>query len=121
MNAPYSSWGLLTISVETRRFTEVSIQDKALRRPSEIRGGEQQRVPVTRSLVKDPVILLGDEPAGNLDTKNTRMIAGLLEELNMKMGKTFVLITHNPEVSGRTRRVVYLGDGRIEKEGSLRG
>jgi len=100
---------------------KVGLLNKALRKPSQLSGGEQQRVAVARALVTDPEIILGDEPTGNLDTKNTAAIVELLRELNETTGKTFIVITHNPEVSSRTKRIVYLRDGMIEREEHLAG
>jgi len=99
----------------------VGLLSKALNRPSQLSGGEQQRVAVARALVTDPELILGDEPTGNLDTKNTVAIVDLLRELNETTGKTFIIITHNPEVSRRTRRIVYLRDGMVEREEYLAG
>lgn len=94
----------------------VGLLDKALKRPTELSGGEQQRVAVARALVTNPSIVLADEPTGNLDTKNTIALTELLKELNEKLGTTFIIITHNPEVWKRTRKVLYLKDGKIVKE-----
>ncbi|MFQ6135077.1 MAG: ABC transporter ATP-binding protein [Nitrososphaerales archaeon] len=95
---------------------KVGLLKKALNTPSQLSGGEQQRVAVARALVSDPELILGDEPTGNLDTKNTEALVNLLKELNESTGKTFILITHNPEVYKRTRRIIYLRDGVIERE-----
>jgi len=95
---------------------ELGLADKVHRRPSELSGGEQQRVAVARSLVTNPSILLGDEPTGNLDTKNTAIMAELLRQLNEATGKTFAIITHNLEVAKYTRRIIHLRDGLIERE-----
>lgn len=95
---------------------KVGLLDKALKKPTELSGGEQQRIAVARALVTDPAIVLADEPTGNLDTKNTEALTELLKELNETLGTTFVIITHNPEVWKRTRRVLYLRDGMIVKE-----
>ena len=95
---------------------KVGLLNKALNTPMQLSGGEQQRVAVARALVSDPELILGDEPTGNLDTKNTVALVSLLKELNESIGKTFILITHNSEVYGRTRRIIYLRDGVIERE-----
>jgi putative ABC transport system ATP-binding protein len=94
----------------------VGLLEKALRRPLQLSGGEQQRVAVARALVTDPSIILGDEPTGNLDTKTTSNIVDLLKELNQSTGKTFILITHNPDVYKKTKRIIYVRDGTIERE-----
>ena len=97
-------------------LNEVGLIDKIKRKPLELSGGEQQRVALARALVTDPSILLGDEPTGNLDTKNTAMIVDILKKLNESTGKTFIIITHNLEVARKTKRIIYIRDGRIEKE-----
>lgn len=98
------------------KLESVDLSQKADRRPMELSGGEQQRVAVARALVTEPSILLGDEPTGNLDTKNTANIVNLLKQLNEKTGKTFLMITHNMEVAKETRRVIHLRDGMIDKD-----
>ena len=98
------------------KLEAVNLAEKADRKPTELSGGEQQRVAVARALVTEPTIVLGDEPTGNLDTKNTANIVNLLKELNEKTGKTFVMITHNMEVANKTRRIIYLRDGMIDRD-----
>jgi len=99
-----------------RWLKELGIAEKAHNRPSQLSGGEQQRLTMARSLVTDPSILLGDEPTGNLDTKNTTMVIELLKKMNEATGKTFVIITHDPDVANYTERIIHLRDGLIEKE-----
>jgi len=103
------------------KLESVDLLQKADRKPLELSGGEQQRVAVARALVTEPSILLGDEPTGNLDTKNTANIVNLLKELNEKTGKTFLMITHNMDVARATRRIIYLRDGIIDREERLGG
>lgn len=95
---------------------KVGLLKKALHTPFQLSGGEQQRVAVARALVTDPALILADEPTGNLDTKNTIIIVDLLKDLNRSTGTTFLVITHNPDVSSRTRRIIYLKDGTVERE-----
>jgi len=78
-----------------------------------ISGGERQRVAVARALANDPKIVLADEPTGNLDTRNTEMMMGLMKQLNKEFGKTLVIITHNPEVASHAQRVISIRDGSI--------
>jgi putative ABC transport system ATP-binding protein len=94
----------------------VGLSNKTTRTPSKLSGGEMQRVAVARALVTEPAILLADEPTGNLDTKNTNKITEMLRNLNEKTGRTIVMITHNMEVASATERVIYLRDGRVERE-----
>lgn len=91
----------------------VGLADKADRFPTQISGGEQQRVVIARSLVHRPKVLLADEPTGNLDTVNTQEIMNLLMKINA-FGTTIVLVTHNREiVNSIRRRVITLKDGRV--------
>jgi len=91
-------------------------QNKANRVPSKLSGGEQQRVAVARALVTEPPILLGDEPTGNLDTKNTKSITDLLHHLNRTIGKTVVIITHNMEIANEADRIIQIRDGQIARD-----
>lgn len=85
-------------------------------KPSELSGGQQQRVTIARSLVNDPLIVWGDEPTGNLDTKNSFEIMDLLMELNKKNKQTFVIITHDPAIGKKCQRVLKMLGGVISKE-----
>jgi len=103
--------------VRSRELAEmVSLGDRAHHRPTELSGGQQQRVACARSLANDPLILLADEPTGNLDTTTSREILNLLDELHDR-GRTIVMVTHEREVAERTERTVLLRDGRIESDG----
>ena len=91
----------------------VGLEEKAKRFPTQMSGGEQQRVVIARSLVHRPKVLLADEPTGNLDTVNTQEILTLLQKINA-FGTTIVLVTHNRDiVNALRRRVITLKDGRI--------
>ena len=82
-------------------------------RPFELSGGEQQRVAIARAVVNRPKIILADEPTGNLDTENSELVLNMLTELNHRFGQTILLITHNPEVSTFTDRIVNMRDGHV--------
>jgi len=92
------------------------IGNKVARRPTALSGGEQQRVAIARALVNDPAIVLADEPTGNVDSKVGMEIVGLLRKMNKDRGSTIIVVTHNPEVSAATDRIVHLRDGMIERE-----
>jgi len=81
--------------------------------PNKISGGEQQRVAIARALIMKPKIVFADEPTGNLDTKTGNEILGILENLNKEFGVTVILVTHEKDVAKRTKRKIYIRDGRI--------
>jgi ABC-type lipoprotein export system ATPase subunit len=91
--------------------------DKRMKfKPSELSGGEQQRVTIARSLVNEPAIIWADEPTGNLDAETSRQIMDLLCRLNLENGQTFVVVSHDTTVGERANRVLRMRDGVFEKE-----
>jgi putative ABC transport system ATP-binding protein len=82
-------------------------------KPSELSGGEQQRVAIARAIISEPKIVLADEPTGNLDTKSSDTVLGLLRQLNKELGQTIVMITHNPEAATYGNRVLHMRDGQV--------
>jgi putative ABC transport system ATP-binding protein len=102
---------------ERRRRAQAALQqvglgDRIDHEPNELSGGQQQRVAVARALVTAPALLLADEPTGNLDTRSTADLLGILDQLSLS-GRTIVLITHEDEVAARAKRVIRLVDGHI--------
>ena len=91
----------------------VGLTKRAHHKPSELSGGEIQRVAIARSLANNPRLILADEPTGNLDTKSGDEIMALFETL-WKQGRTFILVTHNAAIAERTNRVIRVRDGRID-------
>ncbi|HEC99689.1 MAG TPA: ABC transporter ATP-binding protein [Proteobacteria bacterium] len=88
----------------------VGLAGKASRLPSQISGGEQERVSIARAIVNEPLILLADEPTGNLDTKTSREIMGLFQNLNSD-GVTIIMVTHSPECAQYAQRILRISDG----------
>jgi len=92
---------------------KVGLRGKENRRPSQLSGGEQQRVAIARSLILDPILILADEPTGNLDTKTGAEIIKLMRNLNQKENKTFLIVTHDQRITQFCQRVIHLQDGKI--------
>jgi putative ABC transport system ATP-binding protein len=91
----------------------VGLGDRANHKPAELSGGQQQRVGIARALVKQPRILLADEPTGNLDSQSSGEIMAILKSLNEDVGLTVILVTHELDIANHARRVVSMLDGRV--------
>jgi putative ABC transport system ATP-binding protein len=91
----------------------VGLKDKLNKRPSELSGGEQQRVAVARALASKPKFILADEPTANLDSKSTSALLDIMETLNEKENMTFIFSTHDSRVMERARRLISLDDGKV--------
>jgi putative ABC transport system ATP-binding protein len=92
---------------------KVGLGDRFHHHPAELSGGQQQRVGIARALVKNPTLLLADEPTGNLDTRSSQDIVAILQQLNQQEGLTVVIVTHEPDVGAATRRIISMRDGLV--------
>jgi putative ABC transport system ATP-binding protein len=92
----------------------VGPSQRAKHRPSQMSGGEQQRVSIARALANDPEVLFADEPTGNLDSVNSDAIMNLLIDLKQRMAKTLIVVTHDPDIAARCDRTVYMQDGLLQ-------
>jgi putative ABC transport system ATP-binding protein len=106
---------------ERKRRVEAALQlthiaDRAKHKPSELSGGQEQRVGIARAIVGDPLLLLCDEPTGDLDRKSGDEILDLLQALNREQGKTIVMVTHDPHAAARARRILYMNKGKLSTE-----
>jgi putative ABC transport system ATP-binding protein len=97
----------------------VGLGDRAQHYPRQLSGGQEQRVAIARAIVTDPVVLLADEPTGDLDARSAGEILTLLQRLNTEFKKTIVLVTHDPHAAERTRRVLHLEKGTFVEQGAM--
>jgi putative ABC transport system ATP-binding protein len=109
-----------SVQKATEMLELVGLKDRVHHRPTELSGGEQQRVAVARALINDPKIVLADEPTGNLDTKTGWEIVSLMKRLSTEKNQTFVVVTHDQGVAENANRIIQLKDGVIQgvKKGS---
>ncbi len=99
----------------TSTLREVQLTDRMNHKPNELSGGQRQRVAIARALVNNPSIILADEPTGNLDSKTSIEILGLLEEIH-KMGNTVIIVTHEEDIAEHAHRIIRLMDGKISSD-----
>ncbi|SMD43069.1 putative ABC transport system ATP-binding protein [Aquiflexum balticum DSM 16537] len=95
---------------------KVGLGDRVTHYPTQLSGGEQQRVSIARAFANEPLILFADEPTGNLDTETGEMIEDLIFNMNKEEGTTLVLVTHDPELAKRTNRIIHIKGGKIQEE-----
>jgi len=97
----------------TEWLTRFGLNDRLDHRPDQLSGGQQQRVAVARALVADPALILADEPTGNLDTRASEEIAGLLRQVANEYGRAVVIVTHDPRIAAHADRIIFLKDGAV--------
>ena len=104
------------LEVEQRAYEKLKIlgiQDEALKKPNQLSGGQKQRVAIARALINDPLIIMGDEPTGNLDKKNSDLVFSIFNELCKEYGQTLLIVTHDLEFAHKTHRIIEMQDGKI--------
>ena len=102
--------------IEQRAYQKLEIlglQDQALKPASKLSGGQQQRVAIARALINDPLIIMGDEPTGNLDSKNTDIVFNIFQELTRSFGQTIIAVTHDDDFAHKSDRIIEMKDGFI--------
>ncbi len=102
--------------VEERAYQKLSmlgLQDQALKPASKLSGGQQQRVSIARALINDPAIIMGDEPTGNLDSKNTEIVFDIFKQLSQEFGQSIIAVTHDNDFAKASDRTIEMADGKI--------
>ncbi len=97
------------------------LEDRASHRPHELSGGQQQRVAISRAMVSEPVIVLADEPTGNLDSRSGDEIAAVLRKVVTDWGRTVLMVTHDPRIAAYADRIIFLKDGKVVDDTLLNG
>ena len=104
--------------IEQRAYAKLQIlgiENEALKKPNQLSGGQKQRVAIARALINDPLIIMGDEPTGNLDKKNGEIVFKIFQELAEVYNQTLLIVTHDNEFANRTQRIIEMEDGKIIK------
>jgi lipoprotein-releasing system ATP-binding protein len=102
--------------IETKAYENLKLlglEEQALKLASKLSGGQQQRVAIARALINDPAIIMGDEPTGNLDSKNTAIVFDIFRKLSHERGQTIITVTHDEDFAQKSDRIIELGDGRL--------
>jgi lipoprotein-releasing system ATP-binding protein len=105
--------------VEERAMQQLKIlgiDNLAQKKANQVSGGEKQRIAIARALINDPLIIMGDEPTGNLDKKNSEIVFEIFQRLSQEKKQTFLIVTHDPEFAAKTGRIIEMEDGRIIKQ-----
>jgi putative ABC transport system ATP-binding protein len=110
--------GKTTLDSKTRHeiLKLLRLENKMSHKPLELSGGEQQRVAIARAIINRPAIILADEPTGNLDSENSKIVLNMLQQLNRELKQTIVMITHNPDAATVASRLIEMRDGMIIKD-----
>jgi lipoprotein-releasing system ATP-binding protein len=93
----------------------LGIENEALKSPNQLSGGQKQRVAIARALINDPIMIMGDEPTGNLDKKNSEIVFNIFQELTALYNQSLLIVTHDIEFAKRTHRIIEMEDGKIIK------
>ncbi|MCD8539818.1 MAG: ABC transporter ATP-binding protein [Leadbetterella sp.] len=96
-----------------KKLEILGLQDQALKPASKLSGGQQQRVAIARSLINDPLLIMGDEPTGNLDSRNTDIVFGIFRELSREFGQTIIAVTHDEDFARKSDRIIEMRDGEV--------
>jgi lipoprotein-releasing system ATP-binding protein len=102
--------------IEHRAFEKLKIlgiHNEANKKPNQLSGGQKQRVAIARALINDPILIMGDEPTGNLDKKNSDIVFDIFNELSSEFNQTLLIVTHDNDFANRTNRIIEMEDGRI--------
>lgn len=102
--------------IEHRAYEKLKIlgiNNEALKKPNQLSGGQKQRVAIARALINDPLIIMGDEPTGNLDKKNSEIVFNIFQELSKEYNQSLLIVTHDNEFAERTNRIIEMEDGKI--------
>jgi lipoprotein-releasing system ATP-binding protein len=102
--------------IEHRAYEKLKIlgiEKEALKMPNQLSGGQKQRVAIARALINDPLLIMGDEPTGNLDKKNSEIVFDIFQELAQEFKQTLLIVTHDNEFAARTTRIIEMEDGQI--------
>lgn len=91
----------------------LGMEDQALKMPNQLSGGQKQRVAIARALINDPLIIMGDEPTGNLDKKNSDLVFDIFKELTLEKKQTLLIVTHDTDFANKTNRIITMEDGKI--------
>jgi lipoprotein-releasing system ATP-binding protein len=96
-----------------QKLNLLDIEDQALKMASQISGGQKQRVAIARALINNPSIIMGDEPTGNLDSKNAQMVFDIFKQLTKEFSTSLLIVTHDPDFASKTDRIIEMADGEI--------